>query len=157
MRIPAFAVLTIGAVVFGTAAGALQWQVSAHREAAAAVGESVTAARDATAKILSYRADTADADLHAALDGLTGEFLKSYSELIDTVVIPGARKRGMSAAATVVGAASVSASPAQAVALVFVDQTTTVAGQAPTRIPSTVRVELDRVGDRWLVSGFKPV
>ena len=38
-----------------------------------------------------------------------------------------------------------------------IDQTTTAGTDPPTAIPSTVRVQLDRVDGRWLVSGFDPV
>ncbi len=56
------------------------------------------------------------------------------------------------------GAASVSASEKNhAVVLVFVDQTTVVGNDAPTDTDSVVRVTLDRIGNRWLISGFEPI
>ena len=57
----------------------------------------------------------------------------------------------------VAAAASVSAVAEHAVALVFVNQTVVVGGGAPSGTASSVRVTLDKVGDRWLVSGFDPV
>ena len=65
--------------------------------------------------------------------------------------------RAMAAAAKVAAAASVSAVAEHAVALVFVNQTVVVGGGAPSGTASSVRVTLDKVGDRWLVSGFDPV
>ena len=59
--------------------------------------------------------------------------------------------------AQVSAAASVSATAHHAVALVFVDQTVTIDGGAPSGTASSVRVTLDQVDDRWLVSGFDPV
>lgn len=153
----AFGVLPAAVVALGAAAGVLQWQVISHHRAEVAAAESVQAASDAAVRILSYQADTVEQDLHAARDRLTGPFLQSYSEMVDTVVIPGARQRKMSADARVVAAASVSAESEHAVALVFIDQTTTAGNDPPTAIPSTVRVQLDRVGGRWLVSGFDPI
>jgi Mce-associated membrane protein len=41
--------------------------------------------------------------------------------------------------------------------LVFADQTTTIGNDAPTQSTSSVRVGLDKVGGRWLVSQFDPV
>ena len=114
-------------------------------------------ARDTTAAILSYQADTAERDLNAARDRLTGSFLDEYTKLINEVVIPGAKEKKISAVATVPAGGSVSATPDQAVALVFIDQTVTVGGSAPTNTASSVRVTLDRVDGRWLVSGFEPV
>ncbi len=41
--------------------------------------------------------------------------------------------------------------------LVFVNQTVTVGNDAPTDTNSSVRVTLEKVGDRWLISEFDPV
>jgi Mce-associated membrane protein len=41
--------------------------------------------------------------------------------------------------------------------LVFVDQTTTIGNDAPTQTTSSVRITLERVHDRWLISQFDPV
>lgn len=153
----ALAVLPTAAVGLGATAGVLYWQVVADRETAAAVGDSVQAARSTAARILSYQAATVEQDLSTARDELTGPFLDSYTELVNTAVIPAARQRQISAIAEVVGAASISAAPAHAVVLVFINQTTTAGRDAPTVYPSTVRVTLDKVDGRWLVSGFDPV
>ena len=40
--------------------------------------------------------------------------------------------------------------------LVFVNQTVIVGNDAPTVTASSVRVTLDKVGDRWLISKFDP-
>jgi Mce-associated membrane protein len=95
--------------------------------------------------------------LAAARDRLTGKFEDSYTQLVHDVVIPGAKKDHVAAVATVPAAASVSATPRHAVVLVFVDQTVTVGNDAPTETSSTVRVTLDNVGGRWLISAFDPV
>ena len=54
-------------------------------------------------------------------------------------------------------AASVSATGKHAVVLVFVDQTTTIGNDTPSQSTSSVRVSLDKIGGRWLVSQFDPV
>lgn len=152
-----FVGLPVVVVLLGGAAGYLTWENSSRRDAEAAAGKSVVAASEATTAMLSYRADTVESDLAAARDRLTGSFLDSYTQLVNDVVIPGAKERKISAGATVAAAASVSATPAHAVALLFVNQTVTMGGGAPTSTASSVRVTLDKVGDRWLVSGFEPV
>lgn len=156
-RIVIFGVLPVLVVVLGAGAGLLRWQDTAQRAAETAGLESVSAARDATVAILSYRADTVESELAVARDRLTGEFLESYTDLVNSVVIPGARQRQISAAARVSAASSVSATVDRAVALVFVDQSVTVGAGAPSVSASSVRVTLDRVGERWLVSGFDPI
>ncbi len=50
-----------------------------------------------------------------------------------------------------------SATESEAVVLVFVNQTVIVGQDAPTDTASSVRVTLEKVGDRWLISKFDPV
>ena len=73
------------------------------------------------------------------------------------MVIPGAKEKQISAVANVPEAASVSANPGRAVVLVFVNQTVIVGAGVPTDTASSVRITLDKVGDRWLISQFDPV
>ena len=77
--------------------------------------------------------------------------------MITDVVIPGAKEKKISAVANVPAAGSVSATPNRAEVLVFVNQTVIVGDGAPTATASSVKVTLDRVGDRWLISEFDPV
>ena len=107
--------------------------------------------------MLSYKPDTVEQQLTAARDRLTGSFRNEYTDLTNNVVIPGAKQKQISAVANVPEAASVSANPGHAVVLVFVDQTVTVGNDVPTDTASSVRVTLDKVGDRWLISQFDPV
>lgn len=154
--LPAIA-LALGSLALGSLAGVLDWQSSSHHGAIAAGMQSVAAARETATAILSYNPDTVEKELNAARDRLTGPFLDEYTKLVNEVVIPGSKEKGISAVAQVPAAASVSATANHAVALVFVDQTVTVGKDTPTNTASSVRVTLDRVGDRWLVSGFEPV
>ena len=156
-RAVAFGVLPIVALLLAAAAGYLRWEDSSRRDAATAANESVQAAKDSTVALLSYKPETVDKDLGAARDRLTGSFLDAYTQLINNVVIPGAKEKKISALAAVPAAASVSAKPDHAVVLLFVDQTVVVGADAPTNTASSVRVTLDKVKDRWLISGFDPI
>lgn len=156
-RLVAFVILPVLALLLGAAAGYLKWENSSRRDADRAAGAAVAAAKDSTVALLSYKPDTVEKDLGAARDRLTGTFLDAYTQLVNTVVIPGAKEKKISALATVPAAASVSAKPDHAVVLLFVDQTVVVGTDAPTATASSVRVTLDKVGDRWLISGFDPI
>jgi Mce-associated membrane protein len=156
-RVLAFAVLPALALLLAMAAGFGKWQNSSVRDADIARSESVHAARDSTAAMLSYRSDTVEQQLSGARDLLTGAFRDSYTSLVHDVVIPGAKQKRVSAQANVPAAAAVSANPNHAVVLVFVDQTVTIGNDAPTNSTSSVRVTLDKVGRRWLISQFDPV
>jgi Mce-associated membrane protein len=156
-RVFVFGVLPLLAVVIAAGAGFLKWQDGWVRGSKVAGIESVAAAKDSTIALLSYQPDTVDKELKAARDRLTGSFKDSYTQLIQDVVIPGAKKQHISAVATVPAAASVSATPKHAVALLYVDQTVVVGNDAPTDTSSIVRVTLDRTGGRWLISAFDPI
>ena len=117
----------------------------------------VQAAREGTIALLSYTPDKVEEQLGAARDLLTGEFRESYTSLTNDVVIPGAREKQISAIATVPAAASVSLSSDEAVVLLFVNQTVTVGQDPPTDTASSVRVTLEKVDHRWLISQFDPV
>lgn len=156
-RVMAFGVLPALALVLAVTAGFFKWQDSSVRDAEVARTESVQAAKDGTTALLSYKPDSVEKDLNAARDRLTGAFKDSYTSLTHDVVIPGAKQKLISAAATVPATASVAADPQHAVVLVFVDQTVNVGASAPTDTASSVRVTLDKVDGRWLISGFDPV
>jgi Mce-associated membrane protein len=153
----AFVMLPAVALLLAAGAGYLKWEYASRQDSQRAAAESVTAAADTAAAILSYRPDSVDKDLSAARDRLTGSFLESYTTLVNDVVIPGAKQKKITAVAQVPAAASVSATPSHAVVLVFVNQATTIGNDPTTNTASSVRVTLDKIGDRWLVSGFDPI
>jgi Mce-associated membrane protein len=156
-RVFAFGVLPAAALLLALGAGYLKWMDNSVRNNVIARDESIKAAKDSTIALLSYKPETVEQQLGAARDLLSGDFRDSYTSLTNDVVIPGAKQKQISAVATVPAAASVSANPRHAVVLVFVNQTVIVGQTAPTDTASSVRVTLDKVGDRWLISKFDPV
>jgi Mce-associated membrane protein len=156
-RVFAYIVLPAVALVLAMAAGYLKWMDNSVRDSELASAESMQVAKDSTIAMLSYKAETVDQQLNAARDLLTGDFRNSYTSLINDVVIPGAKQKQISAVATVPAMASASADPHHAVVLVFVNQTVVVGQDAPSDTASSVRVTLEKTGDRWLISKFDPV
>jgi len=156
-RVFEFGLLHDVALLLAIGAGYLKWMDNSVRNSETARIQSVQAAKDSTIALLSYKPDTVEQQLGAARDLLTGDFRDSYISLTNDVVIPGAKQKQIAAVATVPAVASVSAKPNHAVVLVFVNQTVIVGQDAPTDTASSVRVTLDKVGDRWLISKFDPV
>ena len=156
-RILACAALPALALIIALGDGYLKWLDGAARESRAAAEASVRAASESTIAILSYKPETVDRDLKAAAERLTAGFRQQYTQLVNDVVAPGAKQQHITAVATVPAAASVSATGKHAVVLVFVDQTTTIGNDAPTQTTSSVRVSLENVDGRWLISQFDPV
>jgi Mce-associated membrane protein len=151
------AVLPILALILALGVGYLKWLDGTARESRAAAEASVRAASESTIAILSYKPETVDQQLKAAADRLAEPFRQQYTQLVNDVVAPGAKQQHITAVATVPAAASVSATGKHAVVLVFVDQTTTIGNDAPTQSTSSVRVNLEKVDGRWLISQFDPV
>lgn len=133
------------------------WQTVAAGRVDTARTESVQAARDITVAMLTYQPDTIDEQLAAAREQLSGAWKDQYGTTVDTIIAPEAKAKRIAAAAEIAASASVSAGSDHAVVLLFINQTVAVGTEAPTITPSSVRVTLDKSGDRWLISGFEPV
>jgi Mce-associated membrane protein len=156
-RVLTYGVLPTVALLLGLAAGYLKWVAGSADDLTQARAESVRVAREDAVALLSYKADSVEKDLGAARERLTGEFKDAYTDLTRQVVIPGAKEKHITAVAKVNSAAPVSVTPNHAVALLFVDQTVTIGDGAPTDTQPVIRVTLDKVNGRWLVSHFDPV
>ncbi len=156
-RVLAYGILPAFALMLAVGAGYLKWQDNSVRDGDSAAVESVQVAKDSTVALLSYQPDTVEQQLSDARSLLTGDFQQAYTDLTTDVVIPGSKEKQISAVATVPAAASVEAEPNRAVVLVFVNQTVVVGADAPTDTASSVRVTLEKTGDRWLISGFDPI
>jgi Mce-associated membrane protein len=156
-RVLAYAVLPGLALLLALTAGYFKWVVTSADQVARARTESVRVASDDAVVLLSYKADSVDKDLTAARERLTGDFKDAYTELTRQVVIPGAKEKHITAAAKVTAAAPVSLAASHAVVLLFVNQTVTIGDGAPTDTQPVIRVALDNINGRWLVSHFDPV
>jgi Mce-associated membrane protein len=157
VRVLAYGILPGLALVLALGAGYLRWLDSSMRDSQLAGIESVRSATDSTIALLSYKPDTVEKDLGAARDRLNGNFKDSYTSLIHDVVIPGSKQKQISAVATVPAAATVSATENHAVVMVFVNQSLIIGNDAPTATASSVRVTVDKINGRWLISAFDPI
>jgi len=153
----AFMVLPVLAMLLASAAGYLKYYDASASEMRSAQQDSVKSASDGTVALLSYKPETVEKDLEAAKSRLTGQFLDAYTSLTHDVVIPGAKQKQISAEATVPAASLISATENRAIVLLFVNQTAVVGKDAPANTASSVRVTLDKVDSRWLISQFDPV
>jgi Mce-associated membrane protein len=156
-RLVAYGLLPAVALLLAMVAGFLKWQDLSVRQDPASLAASLQAATDGTIALLSYQPDTVEQDLEVARSRLTGQFLDAYTSLTRDVVIPGAKQQQITAVASVPAGAPVSVSGSHAVALLFVNQSVTVGQDPPSNTASSVRVTLDKVDGRWLISGFEPV
>jgi Mce-associated membrane protein len=156
-RVLAYGGLPTLALLLALAAGYFMWVVRSADDVALARTESVRVASEDAVALLSYKPDSVDRDLGAARERLTGDFKDAYTTLTREVVIPGAKEKHISAVAKVTAAAPVSATANHAVVLLFANQTVTIGGGVPADTQPVIRVTLDKVNGRWLVSHFDPV
>jgi Mce-associated membrane protein len=153
-RVLVYGLLPGLALLLAMAAGFLKWKDRSIRDVDIARSQSIVAARDSAIALLSFRSGTIESEVEAARERLTGGFLETYTQVTREVLIPNAKERHVSAAASVPSAASVSATGNHAVVLLFVDQTVKIGDSSPADASTSVRVTLDKIGDRWLVSDF---
>lgn len=153
----AFVVLPALALIFAVAFGYLKWYDATARATQLASIDAVAAARDTTVAILAYQPDTVEATLGTARNRLTGSFRDEYTRLVKEVVVPGAKEKKVKTLVTVPAAGVISASPDHAVVMVYINQNVTMGDDPPTDTASAVKVALDKVGERWLISGFDPI
>ncbi|OBH12793.1 hypothetical protein A5695_15395 [Mycobacterium sp. E1747] len=156
-RLIAGVLLPVLIVLLGGGSGYLAWETLSERLTQQARIESVHAATDGISALLAYDPDTAEKSLSAACELLTGKFKTSYAVFTHQHVIPDARERHITSVVTVPAAASVQATIEHAVVMVFVNQTFLRDPDPPKSTASDVRVTLEKVGRRWLISDFTPV
>ncbi len=106
--------------------------------------------------MLSYETETVDQQLTAARDRMTGDFLGTYTAMINEV-IPAAHAQQIAAVAEVLRAGTVSVKPGTVELVLFVNQSVQVGNHMPQKTPSVARATMVKEGDRWLMSEYEPV
>ena len=153
-RVLVYGLLPSLVLLLAMAAGFLKWKDSSVRDADLVRSQSVAAARDSTVAVLSFRFGSVDQDVAAARERLTGGFRDTYTQVTQQTLIPDAKERHVTATATVPAAAAESTAENHAVVLLFVNQAVRIGDARPSDSASSVRVTLDKIGGRWLISDF---
>lgn len=152
-------------VAIAAAAGLGVWQYTLknrtpHPPATAATSDTDVDAVTHTAssdvvKLLSYTADTVEADAAAAAEVTTGDFTDRYKHLAATI-IPTAQKQGRSLTTTVTQAGLISLADTKASVLLFVNQaSTTRANPTPQTSNRSIRLDLSKINGTWLVDNMQ--
>ncbi|MCU1647636.1 MAG: putative rane protein [Nocardia sp.] len=111
-----------------------------------------------TAGVLTYKADTVDADVQQSKTHATGDFLNSYTKLTTDTIIPQARQSHVDARWEVSGTSLVSAAQDSAVVLVLLRGITTNSTKPdPTYLVSSVRVHVVKPHGQWLIDRMEPL
>ncbi|RDI30215.1 Mce-associated membrane protein [Rhodococcus sp. AG1013] len=156
MALVAVAGVVVAALLVGV--GFLGWGYLQDRATEQARTDAVQAATAQATAMLSYNFNDVDQQLAAAGDGLTGDFKADYDKLVKETIAPGAKEKKITVEATVQAGAIESASPDDAVVLLYVNQITTSEDMPDAATTgSRVRMEMHKDGDRWLTGRLAPV
>jgi Mce-associated membrane protein len=148
------ALVLVSAVLVGW----LGWQAYSAGQDRSTEDEALAAARTATAQVLSYSAPTLDADLARSRSMISGVFAAKFAQLADTVIVPAVKQQNLTTKANVLRAAVIDAQPEQVRALLFVNQSSTMAGAPePRTAANQVRVTMTKVDGQWLISDLQPL
>ena len=148
------AAVTIAAVAATTVLGFAERRVEAIANARF---DAVVQARQRVAEVLSYTADTIDADIERGRQATAGTFAQYYAPFAQRSIAPAVRQAGTSSLAVVSRAAAISVSPDTVVVVVFIDQrTSSKAAPEPRSTSSTARVTMTNVAGQWLISELTP-
>ncbi|VFB01072.1 h domain protein [Nocardia cyriacigeorgica] len=161
MRLRTKVLLGVTAVVVAASAiilginGYRYWDDQRSEESRAAA---VEAASRTVSAMFSYEHTTVETELPKAADNLADPFRKDYLTLIEKAIVPGAKEKQLTVAATTQAAGIVSADRAHAVVMLYLNQVTTSKDSPQgTTSGSRVRVEMDKSDDRWLVASVTPI
>lgn len=142
-------VAIVGITVFSV----LQHQRTSDNDARA---EALSAARDRVPVLLTYSYRTLKDDLARSVHQTTGKFQSEYRELVKEVVEKTATQKKVSTNAVVTGVGVVKGDRHKVVVLVFLTQTTTSPGAAPSKVLNRVEVAMEPTDDGWKIASLTP-
>lgn len=166
LRLGAWNALLIALVLAAAALGWWRLSPSPDEDAhagpdphGAAVAEEVLEVAEAdVVGLLSFDPAHVERQLETATARLTGAFREEYARMADRVIVPAARRHGITTRAAVVGRGLVDVTEDEAQVLLFVNQRTTSDTQPKPRIDgSRLRISLELVDGEWRVAGLDPV
>jgi Mce-associated membrane protein len=148
--------LVVTVVLMALATGFVWYRVHRADQIEDARQAGLEASRDAAAVLLSYDYRTLDKDFAAGKAVTTGAFRTKYGDTTSKVVAPVAKEKKAVVKAQVVTAGIVRATPDTVVTIVYVNQVTTSSLNSGPKVDlSRVRMTLEHVGGRWLVSNVE--
>jgi Mce-associated membrane protein len=129
-----------------------------HDQVQHARAAAVARVDDLIPQIFSYDYQHVDEQLAATFADFTGPFQSQFKGLATSTVAPAAKQSRVTVKATVTETGIVSAGTNRVTVLVFLNQSTTVAGNDQAQVSgSRLQVVLQHVGSRWLISTIAPV
>jgi Mce-associated membrane protein len=143
----------LAALVLLTLLALFEYQTWQNSRLESARTQALAAAQRATPDLLSYDYRHLQQDIDKAEKHLTGQFVTDYTGTMEKGVTPVASQYKVVVKAEVIVSSVVSVKPDEVVTLLFVNTTTTSTRVEGPRIDQNrVRMTLQKVDDRWLIS-----
>jgi Mce-associated membrane protein len=155
----ALTIMLVAVLVLGAASGLFVFLAHQQSSVDAAAQDARTTAEKSVVTLLSYDYRSVGGEVAQRQDLTTGQFHDEYGSLIKDVVTPTAQQQQTVTQTTVANSApTAEESTTRVSVLLFLNQTTTVAGKPdPTFSGSRVRVGMNLVDGRWLVADVTPI
>ncbi|OBA58534.1 mammalian cell entry protein [Mycobacterium sp. 1100029.7] len=152
------AYLAVAAVVgLSAAAGWYYWdRVQTRGEQVARAVLPGLATKEVPA-VFAYDYQTVERSLAEAYPLLTPNYRQEFQKSANAQIIPEAKKREVVVQANVVGAGVMSAKRDSASVMVYMNRTVTDKTRQPLYDGSRLRVDFQRIGDKWLINYITPI
>ena len=150
--------LAVAVVAGGAFGGAAYWkhvQLTSAQQTAATLPD---LAKQAVPKILGYDYQSVERSSVEALQLMTPSFRKRYQDMTaKNHIFDNAKQRQVISQVNIVGVGMLSSQRDSGSVLVFVNRVITDKAKQPRYEGSRLRVEYQRIGDRWLINEMTPI
>lgn len=150
-------VMTAGIVALGALAGSLYWDRVQVRAEQATRDAIVPLAADQIPKIFGYDYQTIERSLTEAANYLTPDYRREFEDRVNKDIIPEARDRQIVSQAGVVGVGVLEAQRDSGSVLLYLNRTVTDKSRQSSYDGSRLKVDFQKLGDRWLINHITPI
>jgi Mce-associated membrane protein len=151
------AVVVAGIVALGGLAGSLYWDRVQVRAEQATRDAIVPLAVDQIPKVFGYDYQTVERSLTEAANYLTPDYRREFQDRVNKDIIPQARDRQIVSQAGVVGVGVLEAQRDSGSVMLYLNRTVTDKSRESSYDGSRLKVDYQKVGDKWLISYITPI
>jgi Mce-associated membrane protein len=108
-------------------------------------------------EVFAYDYQTVERSLTEAYPLLTPDYRHEFQKSANAQIIPEAKKREVVVQANVVGVGILSAKRDSASVMVYMNRTVTDKSRQPVYDGSRLRVDFQKIGDKWLIAYITPI
>ncbi|MGB6206824.1 mammalian cell entry protein [Mycobacterium sp.] len=149
--------LTTAFIGLAAAGGWFYWQRVETRGEQSARAVLPPLAAKQIPQVFGYDYQTVERSLDAAYPLLTPRYRHEFEKSATEQIIPEAKKREVVVQANVVGVGVMAAQRNSASVMVYMNRTVTDKSREPLYDGSRLRVDYQRVGDKWLINYITPI